>query len=93
MKFTRRDFLNGVAIGTVAGSAMSPFELLAAQKSFLYPPLLTGLRGSTPRLRSSYWLTSVLIRRASMNTLIANFTHAPVLLKAPTSVAQGTAGM
>ena len=46
MKFTRRDFLNGVAIGTVAGSAMSPFELLAAQKSFLYPPLLTGLRGS-----------------------------------------------
>tara|TARA_R110002049_G_scaffold25557_9_gene89691 strand:+ start:4929 stop:6785 length:1857 start_codon:yes stop_codon:yes gene_type:complete len=46
MKFTRRDFLNGVAIGSVAGSTLAPFEILAAQNSAPYPPQLTGLRGS-----------------------------------------------
>ncbi|MSO83594.1 MAG: NAD(P)/FAD-dependent oxidoreductase, partial [Acidobacteria bacterium] len=47
---TRRDFLNGVAVGVGAAMAggMSPdFETLLAQGSAgAYPPALTGLRGS-----------------------------------------------
>ena len=49
---TRRDFLNGVALGVAAGSSLSPLELLAqngeqaeSSKGF-YPPALQGLRGS-----------------------------------------------
>ena len=52
-KITRRDFLNGVAIGT--GTAMFPSQLLANDlppaihkkiDSQYYPPTLTGMRGS-----------------------------------------------
>lgn len=49
---TRRDFLNGLAIGAGALGALSPRELLRAgiiepQDGTPYPPALTGLRGST----------------------------------------------
>ncbi len=49
---TRRDFLNGLAIGASALGALSPRELLRAgifdpQAGAAYPPALTGLRGST----------------------------------------------
>ncbi len=45
MQITRRDFLNGVAIGIAAG--MTPLQLLqAAPDGRYYPPSLTGLRGS-----------------------------------------------
>ncbi|HKF04728.1 MAG TPA: NAD(P)-binding protein [Candidatus Sulfotelmatobacter sp.] len=54
---TRRDFLNGIAVG-VGGSIASPWisELLATQNSAssaqdragYYPPTVTGLRGSHP---------------------------------------------
>ena len=47
---TRRDFLNGVALGTggaMAGSMSADFETVLAQGSTgAYPPALTGLRGS-----------------------------------------------
>lgn len=45
---TRRDFLNGIALGVAAGSSLSPIELLAQQGGSpgYYPPALTGLRGS-----------------------------------------------
>ena len=49
---TRRDFLNGVALGVAAGSGLSPLELLAqsggqaVSSSGFYPPALQGLRGS-----------------------------------------------
>ena len=48
LKITRRDFLNGVALGVAAGSSLSPLELLAqgAATSASYPPGLMGLRGS-----------------------------------------------
>ena len=47
LNITRRDFLNGVALGAVAGSTLSPLEVLAAAGSpLVYPPGLTGLRGS-----------------------------------------------
>jgi len=42
-EITRRDFLNGVALGVAAG--LAPRELLAARR---YPPALTGLRGNHP---------------------------------------------
>jgi spermidine dehydrogenase len=54
---TRRDFLNGIAVGAAAaasgpllGAVPSAAELTpAAQDAFgYYPPLLTGLRGSHP---------------------------------------------
>ena len=49
LKITRRDFLNGVAMATAAGSMLSPMDLLAAQLSAdYYPPLRTGMRGSHP---------------------------------------------
>ena len=47
---TRRDFINGVAIGAggalAAGSLSPDLEALLAQGSPAYPPALTGLRGS-----------------------------------------------
>jgi spermidine dehydrogenase len=48
LRITRRDFLNGVALGVAAGSSLSPLELLAqgAGASASYPPGLMGLRGS-----------------------------------------------
>ena len=48
---TRRDFLNGVALG-VGGALLSPREAFglrlgeAARATAPYPPALTGLRGS-----------------------------------------------
>jgi spermidine dehydrogenase len=43
---SRRDFLNGVALGA-AGIALSPLDLLAETPAGVrYPPALTGLRGS-----------------------------------------------
>lgn len=49
-KFTRRDFLNGVALSLAAGTTLSPLEILAQQQAGVsassYPPLLTGLRGA-----------------------------------------------
>jgi len=48
LNITRRDFLNGMALGTVAGSSLSPLDLLAAGRDASYPPLLTGMRGSHP---------------------------------------------
>ncbi|MDD0975343.1 NAD(P)/FAD-dependent oxidoreductase [Pseudomonas fontis] len=45
MKITRRDFLNGVAIGIAAG--LTPLQILqAAAEGRYYPPALTGMRGS-----------------------------------------------
>ncbi|MGH9422988.1 MAG: NAD(P)-binding protein, partial [Thermoanaerobaculia bacterium] len=51
---TRRDFLNGVALG-VAGSALAPELVRAAQQEFAperasdyYPPTRVGMRGSHP---------------------------------------------
>ena len=45
MSITRRDFLNGVSIGIVAG--LTPIDILnASTNSNYYPPSLTGLRGS-----------------------------------------------
>jgi len=47
MQITRRDFLNGVAIGIAVG--MTPLQILqAAPDGRYYPPSLTGLRGSHP---------------------------------------------
>ncbi len=48
LTITRRDFLNGIALGIAAGSSLSPLELLAQQAGAAgyYPPSLTGLRGS-----------------------------------------------
>lgn len=51
-KITRRDFLNGVAIG--AAASMMPWQLFAQGENLpqdspnYYPPILTGLRGSHP---------------------------------------------
>ncbi|MFT7286941.1 MAG: spermidine dehydrogenase [Halieaceae bacterium] len=49
-QLTRRDFLGGVALGTAAG-ALAPAQLFAQAKEAVpsvYPPALTGLRGSHP---------------------------------------------
>jgi spermidine dehydrogenase len=43
-KITRRDFLNGIAVGVAAGGTLSPLEILAAEGR--YPPALAGMRGS-----------------------------------------------
>lgn len=48
LRITRRDFLNGVALGVAAGTSLSPLELLAGTARGHYPPALTGLRGSHP---------------------------------------------
>lgn len=49
---TRRDFLNGLALGiggALGAGALSPgLEALLAQEAAGYPPALTGLRGSHP---------------------------------------------
>ena len=52
LNITRRDFMNGVAMSLTAGTALSPFELLAmshqSSADALYPPELIGMRGSHP---------------------------------------------
>lgn len=50
LRITRRDFLNGVALGVAAGSSLTPLELLAVEgrRAGHYPPSLTGMRGSHP---------------------------------------------
>lgn len=50
LSISRRDFLNGVALGVVAGSSLTPLELLAMEResSGVYPPALTGMRGNHP---------------------------------------------
>ena len=46
---TRRDFLNGIALGLAAGGTLSPLEIMAmSANSAGYPPALAGLRGSHP---------------------------------------------
>lgn len=48
-KITRRDFVNGIALGAMAGYSVTPAEALAAmQSSQPYPPGLMGLRGAHP---------------------------------------------
>ncbi len=50
-KITRRDFLNGIAIGA-GTSLLAPAELFAqatsGESSVYYPPTLTGMRGNHP---------------------------------------------
>lgn len=50
LKISRRDFLNGIALGVAAGTTLSPLELLAMDSAggVYYPPALTGMRGSHP---------------------------------------------
>ena len=52
LNITRRDFMNSVAMGLTAGTALSPFELVAMNRQSstdaLYPPELIGMRGSHP---------------------------------------------
>ena len=52
LSITRRDFMNGFAMSLTAGTALSPFELLAkdyrSSSEALYPPELIGMRGSHP---------------------------------------------
>ena len=50
LQITRRDFMNGVALGVAAGLSLSPVELLAmgGKKGVSYPPALTGMRGNHP---------------------------------------------
>lgn len=45
INISRRDFMNGVALGVASGSYLSPIDLLA-KSAVNYPPALTGLRGS-----------------------------------------------
>jgi len=49
LNITRRDFINGVALGLAGGTTLSPLEIFAMQErqpDIYYPPSLTGLRGS-----------------------------------------------
>lgn len=49
LRISRRDFMNGVAMGLAAGTSLSPLEILAMQGgsgNIYYPPALTGMRGS-----------------------------------------------
>ena len=48
MDITRRDFINGIALGVTAGGTLSPLELLATINPAAYPPELAGLRGNHP---------------------------------------------
>jgi spermidine dehydrogenase len=52
LKISRRDFMNGVALSVAAGSTLSPLESLARTLGTIgdgvYPPALTGMRGSHP---------------------------------------------
>ena len=45
LRITRRDFLNGVALGGVA-AGLAPAEALGARArdGVYYPPMLTGIR-------------------------------------------------
>lgn len=50
-KITRRDFMNGIALGVIGGSILSPLEAVARLGTDFgsgeyYPPRLTGMRGS-----------------------------------------------
>ena len=48
-QLNRRDFLNGMALSLAAGTALSPLEILArseGRSAAIYPPGLTGMRGS-----------------------------------------------
>src|SRR5690606_25062515 len=49
-RITRRDFINGMALGVAAGGSLSPLGLMAraARAGDPYPPALTGMRGSHP---------------------------------------------
>lgn len=51
IQITRRDFINGVAVGTGA-TLLAPYELFAqatrGASSAYYPPTLTGMRGNHP---------------------------------------------
>jgi spermidine dehydrogenase len=47
LKITRRDFLNGIAIGGAVASGLTPLDVLAAEAGAgNYPPVRTGMRGS-----------------------------------------------
>jgi spermidine dehydrogenase len=51
LKITRRDFINGFALGLAGGTTLTPMEIFAMQGKLsegYYPPSLTGLRGSHP---------------------------------------------
>ena len=50
LQITRRDFINGVALGVAAGLSLSPMELLAVggNRGVYYPPALAGMRGNHP---------------------------------------------
>lgn len=49
LNISRRDFLNGIALGVAAGTALSPWDAMAASLAAgRYPPVLTGMRGSHP---------------------------------------------
>ena len=50
LQISRRDFINGVALGVAAGMSLSPKELLAiaGDERPPYPPALTGMRGNHP---------------------------------------------
>ena len=51
LNITRRDFINGFALGLAGYTALSPLEILAMQgtgSEVYYPPSLTGMRGSHP---------------------------------------------
>jgi len=51
LNITRRDFINGFALGLAGCSTLSPMEIFALQGSDTggyYPPSLTGMRGSHP---------------------------------------------
>ncbi len=47
LKISRRDFINGIALGAAAGATLNPAEVLAAAtRGSGYPPSLTGMRGA-----------------------------------------------
>lgn len=50
LRISRRDFINGIALGVAAGGTLSPVELMAmaARTGEPYPPALTGMRGAHP---------------------------------------------
>jgi spermidine dehydrogenase len=48
LDITRRDFINGIALGVSAGGTLSPLELLASANPAAYPPELAGMRGNHP---------------------------------------------
>ncbi len=49
LNISRRDFLNGIALGPLAAGCLSPLELLARETGAApYPPSRTGMRGDHP---------------------------------------------